>query len=100
MIEFLENKHGNIALSAIYFWRSVRHLGLGVLDGLRWLHEKVIKRYTLVCMAVVVFLSVLLSTVQKWSRGANIKMPPPFVTGVAIDTAIRELRKQKKLASS
>ena len=64
MIVFLDNKHGNFALSGIYFWRSVRHFGLGVLDGLRWLHEKVIKRYTLVCMAVVVFLSVLLSTVQ------------------------------------
>ena len=64
MIDFIDNKHGNIALSAIYLWRSVKHLGLGVLDGLRWFHEKVIKRYTLVCMAVVVFLSVLLSTVQ------------------------------------
>ena len=64
MIEFLENKHGHFALSAIYFWRSVKHLGLGVLDGLRWLHERVIKRYTLACMAVVVFVSVLLSTVQ------------------------------------
>ena len=64
MIVFLDNKHRNFAISAIYLWRSVKHLGLGVLDGLRWLHEKVIKRYTLVCMAVVVFLSVLLSTVQ------------------------------------
>ena len=64
MIDFTDNKHGNFALSVIYLWRSVRHFGLGVLDGLRWLHEKVIKRYTLVCMAVVVFLSVLLSTVQ------------------------------------
>lgn len=42
----------------------------------------------------------ILHYTQKWRRGANIKMPPPFVTGVAIDTAIRELRKQKKLASS
>ena len=64
MIDFLDNKHGNFALSGIYFWRSVRHFGLGVLDGLRWLHEKVIKRYTLVCMAVVVFVSILLSIVQ------------------------------------
>lgn len=64
MIDFTDNKHGHFALSAIYLWRSVKHFGLGVLDGLRWLHEKVIKRYTLVCMAVVVFLSVLLSTVQ------------------------------------
>ena len=64
MIDFTDNKHGHFALSAIYFWRSVKHFGLGVLDGIRWLHEKVIKRYTLVCMAVVVFVSVLLSTVQ------------------------------------
>ena len=64
MIDFTDNKHRHFALSAIYFWRSVKHLGLGVLDGLRWLHERVIKRYTLACMAVVVFVSVLLSTVQ------------------------------------
>ena len=64
MIDFTGNKHGNFALFAIYFWCSVKHLGLGVLDGLRWLHERVIKRYTLVCMAVVVFVSVPLSTVQ------------------------------------
>ena len=64
MIDFTDNKHRNFALSAIYFWRSIKHFGLGVLDGIRWLHEKVIKRYTLVCMAVVVFLSILLSTVQ------------------------------------
>ena len=64
MIDFTDNKHGHFALSAIYLWRSVKHLGLGVLDGIRWLHEMVIKRYTLVCMAVVVFVSVLLSTVQ------------------------------------
>ena len=64
MIDFTDNKHGHFALSAIYLWRSVRHFGLGVLDGLRWLHEKVLKRYTLVCMAVVVCLSILLSIVQ------------------------------------
>ena len=64
MIEFLENKHGNFALSAIYLWRSVKHFGLGLYDILKWLHERVVKRYTLVCMAVVVFLSVFLSTVQ------------------------------------
>ena len=64
MIEFLENKHGHFALSAIYLWRSVKHLGLGLYDILKWMHERVIKRYTLACMAVVVFVSVLLSTVQ------------------------------------
>ena len=64
MIDFTDNKHGHFALSGIYLWRSVKNLGLGVLDGLRWLHENVIKRYTLACMAVVVFVSVLLSTVQ------------------------------------
>ena len=64
MIDFTDNKHGHFALFAIYLWRSVKNFGLGVLDGLRWLHEKVIKRYTLVCMAVVVFVSILLSIVQ------------------------------------
>ena len=64
MIDFLENKHGHFALSGIYLWRSVKHFGLGLYDILKWLHERVVKRYTLVCMAVVVFLSVFLSTVQ------------------------------------
>ena len=64
MIDFLENKHGHFALSVIYLWRSVKHFGLGLYDILKWLHERVVKRYTLVCMAVVVFVSVLLSTVQ------------------------------------
>ena len=30
---------------------------------------------------------------QKWRRGANIKMLSPVLTGKAVDTAIRELRK-------
>ena len=64
MIDFTDNKHGHFALSGIYLWRSVKHFGLGLYDILKWLHERVVKRYTLVCMAVVVFLSVFLSTVQ------------------------------------
>lgn len=64
MIDFIDNKHGDFALSAIYFWRSIKHLGLGLYGILKWLHERVIKRYTLACMAVVVFVSILLSIVQ------------------------------------
>ena len=64
MIDFINNKHGHFALFAIYLWRSVKHFGLGLYGILKWLHERVIKRYTLACMAVVVFVSVLLSTVQ------------------------------------
>lgn len=64
MIDYIDNKHGHFVLSAIYLWRSVKHLGLGLYGILKWLHERVIKRYTLACMAVVVFVSVLLSTVQ------------------------------------
>lgn len=64
MIDFTDNKHGNFALSAIYFWRSIKHFGLGLYGILKWLHERVIKRYTLACMAVVVFVSILLSIVQ------------------------------------
>ena len=64
MIDFLGNKHGNFALSAIYFWCSVKHFGLGLYGILKWMHKRVIKRYTLACMAVVVFVSVLFSTVQ------------------------------------
>ena len=64
MIDFTDNKHGHFVLSAIYLWRSVKHLGLGLYGILKWLHERVIKRYTLACMAVVVFVSILLSIVQ------------------------------------
>ena len=64
MIDFLDNKHGNFTLFAICLCRSIKHLGLGLYGILKWLHERVIKRYTLACMAVVVCLSVLLSTVQ------------------------------------
>ena len=64
MIDFTDNKHGHFALSAIYFWRSVKHFGLGLYGILKWIHKRVIKQYTLVCMAVVVCLSILLSIVQ------------------------------------
>ena len=64
MIDFINNKHGHFALFAIYLWRSVKHFGLGLYGILKWLHERVIKRYTLACMAVVVFVSILLSIVQ------------------------------------
>lgn len=33
---------------------------------------------------------------QKWRRGAKICMPPPALFGLAIDTAIRVLRKKIK----
>lgn len=64
MIDFTDNKYGNFALSAIYFWRSIKHFGLGLYGILKWMHERVIKQYTLVCIVVMVFVSVLLSTVQ------------------------------------
>ena len=33
---------------------------------------------------------------QKWRRGSKIKMPPPVLLGLAIDTAIRVLRQKIK----
>ena len=73
MIDFTDNKHGNFTLSGIYLWRSVKHFGLGLYDILKWLHERVVKRYTLVCMAVVVFVSVLLSTVHIYKKTFEIE---------------------------
>ena len=35
MIDFIDNKHGDFALSAIYFWRSIKHLGLGLYGILK-----------------------------------------------------------------
>lgn len=31
MIDFIDNKHGDFALSAIYFWRSVKHFGTWII---------------------------------------------------------------------
>lgn len=33
---------------------------------------------------------------QKWRRGANIKMPPPTLLGLAIDSAMRIIRTKQK----
>ena len=33
---------------------------------------------------------------QRWPRGANIKMPPPTLFGLAIDSAIRIIRAIQK----
>lgn len=38
----------------------------------------------------------LLHYCQKWRRGANIKMPPPTLFGLAIDNAMRIIRNLKK----
>ena len=35
----------------------------------------------------------ILHTFQKWRRGKDIPIPTPKEIGIAIDTAIRELRK-------
>lgn len=37
----------------------------------------------------------VLHVYQKWRRGGKGKMPHPYVTGIAIDNAIRLLRKEK-----
>lgn len=38
----------------------------------------------------------MLNYCQKWRRGANIKMPPPTLLGLAIDCAMRIIRANKK----
>lgn len=39
----------------------------------------------------------LLHYCQKWRRGANIKMPPPTLFGLAIDNAMRYIRAMRKI---
>lgn len=63
-IDFTANKHGNLALSAIYLWRSVKHLWLAIADAFAWLHNRVINRYPLACMAIVIAVSTLVSLVN------------------------------------
>lgn len=38
----------------------------------------------------------ILDYFQKWRRGDNIKMPHPYVVGIAIDWAIKAIRGMKK----
>ena len=39
----------------------------------------------------------LLHYCQKWRRGANVKMPPPTLFGLAIDNAMRYIRAMRKI---
>lgn len=64
MIEFTENKYGNLALSGIYLVRSLKHFRLSILDGMRYVHEKVIKRYPLAVIAVVILVSSVICAVE------------------------------------
>ena len=63
-IDFTENKHGNLALSGIYLWRSARHFAFAAGDLAALIHERVIKRYPLAVIAVVILISVVCSIVQ------------------------------------
>ena len=59
-----ERQRGNIAMSGICLLRSIRHLALAIADLAVWCHERVIKRYPLIVVTVVVIASVLVSMVQ------------------------------------
>lgn len=63
-IDFTANKHSNLAVSAIYLWRSVKHLWLAIADAFVWLHNRVIKRYPLLCMAIVIVVAIIVSLVN------------------------------------
>ncbi len=63
-IDFTSDKYGNLALSSIYLWRSIKHLGLAIMDGLNWLHNRVIKRYSLACLVFVTLVATIISVVN------------------------------------
>lgn len=64
-IDFIENKYeGDFYLSGFYLLKSSRHFGLGLLGVTKKLHKRVIKRYPLVIIAVVILLSIMISLVQ------------------------------------
>ena len=54
----------NIAMSGICLLRSIRHLALAIADLAVWCHERVIKRYPLIVVTVVIIASILVSMVQ------------------------------------
>ena len=55
-IDFTDNKHGNFALSGIYFLRAFKELGLGICG--------VIKHYPVPVILTILMLSFLVSFVQ------------------------------------
>lgn len=63
-IDFIENKYGHFAVSARYLLMSFKHFGLGVSDLARLFHEKVVKRYPLAIILVVILSSIIFCTVQ------------------------------------
>lgn len=63
-IDFIENKYGHLAVSTRYLLMSFKHFGLGVSDLARLFHERVIKRYPLIVIVVVILVSVIFSFVQ------------------------------------
>ena len=63
-IDFTENKYGHFAVSARYLLMSFKHLGLGVWGIARLFHEKVVKRYPLAIILVVMLSSIIFCTVQ------------------------------------
>ena len=59
-----EKQRINIAMSGVCLLRSIRHLALAIADLAVWCHERVIKRYPLAVIAVVILISVVCSIVQ------------------------------------
>ncbi len=59
-----KKQRSNIAMSGICLLRSIRHLALAIADLAVWCHERVIKRYPLIVVTVVIIASVLVSMVQ------------------------------------
>lgn len=63
-IDFIENKYGHFALSAIYLMRFFKHLGLGALGLARLIHKRVVKRYPLAIILAVILASIAFCTIQ------------------------------------
>ena len=63
-IDFTENRHGDFMLSAIYLLKAFMYLGLGLWNAAKMFNDRVIKRYPLVVITVVIFLSILFCTIQ------------------------------------
>lgn len=59
-----EKQRSNIAMSGICLLRSIRHLAMAIADLAALIHERVIKRYPLAVIAVVILISVVCSIVQ------------------------------------
>lgn len=65
-ITFYENKYENnhIVLAVLLLCKGVWNVGLAIVDLLDFVHEKMIKRYPLAMILIIIFVAVMWSMIE------------------------------------